>query len=84
MCRLYVWVLLNKQIKIIHIFRIQESHFPNHEYIILLMTGLLQMFRCERILWHGDGIAQLSYFRGDLNSLTIVVFVGHLLLRLKG
>ena len=29
------------------------------------MTGLLQMFRCEIILWHGDGIAQLSYFRGE-------------------
>ena len=23
------------------------------------------MFRCDRILWHGDGIAQLSYFRGE-------------------
>ena len=29
------------------------------------MTGLLQIFRCDRILWHGDGIAQLSYFRGE-------------------
>jgi hypothetical protein len=21
--------------------------------------------RCDRILWHGDGIVQLSYFRGE-------------------
>lgn len=23
------------------------------------------LFRCDRILWHGDGIVQLSYFRGE-------------------
>ena len=26
---------------------------------------VFHMFRCDRILWHGDGIAQLSYFRGE-------------------
>jgi hypothetical protein len=30
-----------------------------------MLFNYLNMFRCDRILWHGDGIAQLSYFRGE-------------------
>jgi hypothetical protein len=26
---------------------------------------LKKKFRCDRVLWHGDGIVQLSYFRGE-------------------
>ena len=34
--------------------------------IIQVINRLVfHMFRCDRILWHGDGIAQLSYFRGE-------------------
>jgi hypothetical protein len=30
-----------------------------------IYTKWFNLFRCDRILWHGDGIAQLSYFRGE-------------------
>lgn len=29
------------------------------------LTSLSLIFRCDRILWHGNGIEQLSYIRGE-------------------
>jgi hypothetical protein len=30
-----------------------------------MLLNYFNMFRCDRILWHGDSIGQLSYFRGE-------------------
>ena len=32
---------------------------------ILASKNMLKTCRCDRILWHGDGIRQLSYVRGE-------------------
>lgn len=33
-------------------------------YILLIFTTLF-VLRCDRILWHGHGLQQLSYVRGE-------------------
>lgn len=30
-----------------------------------MSINLKKILRCDRVLWHGDGIVQLSYFRGE-------------------
>jgi hypothetical protein len=35
------------------------------EYCVASLLNSLDLLRCDRILWRGDGILQLSYYRGE-------------------
>ena len=42
-----------------------DTHHHHGGHLTTITLDAFNDVRCDRILWHGDGIVQLSYIRGE-------------------